>query len=175
MVHPQFWTDDVDHDGKRVVVIGSGATAVTLVPALAERAAHVTMLQRSPSYVFRVPGRPIPWPGCSDGCCRRGCAYSIVRWRNVKVQSLIWGLSRRWPGLMRRLIRKLAERQLPPGYDVDTHFNPRYDPWDERMCIAADGDLFKAIAPGGPRSSPTGSTHSPRPGIASGVRPRARR
>jgi monooxygenase len=71
-----------------------------------------------------------------------------VRWRNVKVQTALWGLCRRWPGLMKRLLRKLAQRQLPSGYDVDTHFNPRYDPWDERMCVAADGDLFKAIAAG---------------------------
>jgi monooxygenase len=148
VVHPQFWTDDISYDRQRVVVIGSGATAVTLVPALAERAAHVTMLQRSPSYVFPFPsadpvvgllGRVLPTP----------IAYSIVRWRNVKIQTLLWALCRRWPQLMRRLLRALAKRELPSGYDVDTHFNPHYDPWDERMCIAADGDLFKAIAAGG--------------------------
>ncbi len=144
VVHPQFWTEDVDHAGKRVLVIGSGATAVTVVPALAERAAHVTMLQRSPSYVFPFPASD-PVVGLLGRLLPSRVAYSIVRWRNVKIQTLIWGLSRHWPRLMRRLIRKLAERRLPSNYDVDTHFNPRYDPWDERLCIAADGDLFEAI------------------------------
>jgi monooxygenase len=147
VVHPQFWGDEVAHDGKQVVVIGSGATAVTLVPALAERAANVTMLQRSPSYIVPFPAAD-PFVGLLGRVLPSRLAYSIVRWRNVKVQTAIWGLSRRWPALMRRLLRKLAQRQLPPGYDVDTHFNPRYDPWDERLCVAADGDLFKAIAAG---------------------------
>ena len=147
VVHPQFWTDDVQHDRKRVVVIGSGATAVTLVPALAERAARVTMLQRSPSYVFPFPATD-PVVGLLGRLLPTQVAYSIVRWRNVKIQNVVWGLSRRWPGLVKRLIRTLARRLLPPGYDVDTHFNPRYNPWDERMCVAADGDLFKAIAGG---------------------------
>ena len=147
VVHPQFWTDDVSHDGKRVVVIGSGATAVTLVPALAERAAGVTMLQRSPSYVFPFPSAD-PVVGLLGRVLPTRTVYSIVRWRNVKIQTVLWGLCRRRPGLMRRLLRKLAAHELPPGYDVDTHFNPAYDPWDERMCIAADGDLFKAIAAG---------------------------
>jgi cation diffusion facilitator CzcD-associated flavoprotein CzcO len=147
VVHPQFWGDKVTHDGQRVVVIGSGATAVTLVPALAERAASVTMLQRSPSYVFPFPATD-PFVGLLERVLPSQLAYSIVRWRNVNVQTAMWGLCRRWPGVMRRVIRKLAQRQLPPGYDVDTHFSPHYDPWDERMCIAADGDLFKAIAAG---------------------------
>jgi cation diffusion facilitator CzcD-associated flavoprotein CzcO len=147
VVHPQFWTDDVDHAGKRVLVIGSGATAVTAVPALAQRAAHVTMLQRSPSYVFPFPASD-PVVGLLGRLLPSRLAYSIVRWRNVKIQTLIWGVSRRWPGLMRRLIRKLGERRLPSSYDIDTHFNPRYDPWDERLCIAADGDLFEAITAG---------------------------
>ena len=147
VVHPQFWTEEVSYDDKKVVVIGSGATAVTVVPALAERAAGVTMLQRSPSYVFPFPSTD-PVVGLLGRVLPSRLAYSIVRWRNVKVQTAIWGLCRRWPALMRRVLRKLAEHGLPPGYDVDTHFNPRYDPWDERMCIAADGDLFKAIAAG---------------------------
>jgi monooxygenase len=148
IVHPQFWTADLDHDGKRVVVIGSGATAVTMVPAMAERAAHVTMLQRSPSYVVSFPavdpmlrllGRVLPWR----------LAYRIVRWRNVKVQTAAWVLSKHWPSLVRRVIRKLASRHLPPDYELDTHFNPRYDPWDERICVVPDADLFEAIASGG--------------------------
>ena len=107
VVHPQFWTDEVSHDGKKVVVIGSGATAVTLVPALAERAAGVTMLQRSPSYVFPFPSAD-PVVGLLGRVLPTELAYSIVRWRNVKVQTVLWGLCRRWPALMRRLLRKLA-------------------------------------------------------------------
>jgi cation diffusion facilitator CzcD-associated flavoprotein CzcO len=147
VVHPQFWSDEIDHGRKRVVVIGSGATAVTVVPALAERAAHVTMLQRSPSYVFPFPASD-PVVGLLGRLLPSRLAYSIVRWRNVKIQTVIWSLSRRWPALMRRLIRKLAQRRLPPSFDIDTHFNPRYDPWDERLCVAADGDLFEAITAG---------------------------
>jgi cation diffusion facilitator CzcD-associated flavoprotein CzcO len=147
IVHPQFWTDDVEHDGKRVVVIGSGATAVTMVPAVAERAAHVTMLQRSPSYIVSFPaddevlaflGRILPWRW----------AYLIVRWRNVKTQTGIWLLCKRWPGLVRRVIRNLAQRRLPADYEIDKHFNPRYDPWDERICVVPDADLFEAISAG---------------------------
>jgi cation diffusion facilitator CzcD-associated flavoprotein CzcO len=147
VVHPQFWTDDIDHEGKRVVVIGSGATAVTVVPALADRAAHVTMLQRSPSYVFPFPATD-PVVGLLGRLLPPRWAYSVVRWRNVKIQTAVWGLCRRWPTMMRGLLRKLAERRLPRAYDVDIHFNPRYDPWDERLCVAADGDLFDAIAAG---------------------------
>jgi monooxygenase len=147
IVHPQFWSEDIDHGGKRVVVIGSGATAVTMVPAIAERAAHVTMLQRSPSYVVSFPaldrflellGRVLPWR----------LAYLIVRWRNVKIQTGVWVLSKHRPAFVRGVIRRLAERHLPPGYDIDTHFSPRYDPWDERICIVPDADLFEAIGAG---------------------------
>jgi monooxygenase len=147
VVHPQFWGDDVDHARKRVVVIGSGATAVTLVPAMAETAAHVTMLQRSPSYVLSLPGedrianflrRVLP----------AKLAYSIVRWKNVLLTMLIFQLSRRRPRAMKALIRKGLEKRLPPGYDIDTHFKPRYNPWDQRMCLVPDGDLFRAIGAG---------------------------
>ncbi len=147
IVHPQFWGEDVDHVGKRVVVIGSGATAVTLIPAVAERAAHVTMLQRSPSYVISFPGAD-PVVGLLGRVLPARLAYPIVRWRNVKIMTGIWTLCRHLPGFSRGLIRALAKRQLPPGYDIDTHFNPRYAPWDERMCVIPDGDLFKAIAAG---------------------------
>jgi monooxygenase len=147
VVHPQFWNDAVEYEGKRVVVIGSGATAVTLVPALAEKAAHVTMLQRSPSYVLSFP-RDDPLVGLLGRVLPPRAAYSIVQWRNVKIQTTLWNLSRRRPALMKRVLRKLSQHQLPAGYDVDTHFNPRYDPWDERMCVAANGDLFKAITGG---------------------------
>jgi cation diffusion facilitator CzcD-associated flavoprotein CzcO len=147
VVHPQFWSDKVEYRGKQVVVIGSGATAVTLVPALANEAAHVTMLQRSPSYVLSFPAAD-PLVGLLGRLLPPRAAYWIVHWRNVKIQTTLWSLSRRRPKLMKRLFRKLVQWQLPSGYDVDTHFNPRYNPWDERLCVAADGDLFKAIAAG---------------------------
>jgi cation diffusion facilitator CzcD-associated flavoprotein CzcO len=147
IVHPQHWTDDIDYAGKRVVVIGSGATAVTLVPAMAERAAHVTMLQRSPSYVVSLPGRD----AVADLLRRRlpaKTAYALVRWKNVAVTTLFFQLCRRAPGLAKKLIRKGIAQQLPAGYDVDAHFSPRYDPWDQRLCLVPDGDLFAALSAG---------------------------
>jgi monooxygenase len=147
IVHPQFWTDDVDHAGKRVVVIGSGATAVTLVPAMAETAKHVTMLQRSPSYVLSLPAED-PIANVARRFLPPKLAYSIVRWKNVLLTMLVFQLSRRRPRVMKALIRKGLENRLPPGYDIDTHFKPRYNPWDQRMCLVPDGDLFEAICDG---------------------------
>ncbi|HXS45401.1 MAG TPA: NAD(P)/FAD-dependent oxidoreductase, partial [Solirubrobacteraceae bacterium] len=147
IVHPQFWTDDVDHGGKRVVVIGSGATAVTLVPALAQRARHVTMLQRSPSYVISLPAVD-PVAGLLARVLPARLAYPVLRWKNVLIALAIYGFSRRRPEAMRRLLRRLLQHRLPPGFDVDTHFNPRYEPWDQRMCFVPDGDLFAAIGAG---------------------------
>jgi monooxygenase len=147
VVHPQHWSDDVEVAGKRVVVIGSGATAVTLVPALAKTAAHVTMLQRSPSYILTLPGAdPIArrlrrWLGSKR-------AYPLVRWKNVGLTMGTYQLSRRRPALVKAVVRRWVERQLPPGYDVDKHFKPRYDPWDQRLCLVPDGDLFAAISNG---------------------------
>jgi monooxygenase len=147
IVHPQQWPEDLDYAGKRVVVIGSGATAVTLVPALAEDAAHVTMLQRSPTYVLAIPSKDliVNWLRPRIGERR---AYAFARRKNVWMQSRIYALSRRRPRLVRRAIRALQQRQLPPGFDVDTHFNPTYDPWDQRLCVVPDGDLFKTISAG---------------------------
>jgi monooxygenase len=147
IVHPQFWTDDVDYAGKRVVVIGSGATAVTLVPAMAETAEHVTMLQRSPSYVVSLPAED-PVATLARRWLPAKLAYSVVRWKNVLVTMLVFQLSRRRPRVMKALIRKGLENRLPPGYDIDTHFKPRYNPWDQRMCLVPDGDLFEAICDG---------------------------
>ncbi len=147
IVHPQQWTDDIDYAGKRVVVIGSGATAVTLVPSMARTAAHVTMLQRSPSYVVALPAQD----AIADALRRRlpaRAAYSIVRWKNVLRTMFSFQLSRRRPGAMKALLRKGLEKQLPPGYDIDTHFKPQYNPWDQRLCLVPDGDLFKAISDG---------------------------
>jgi monooxygenase len=146
VVHPQHWPEDLDYTGKRVLVIGSGATAVTLVPSMAGQAAHVTMLQRSPSYVASLPSRdPL-----ADALRRLPAtvAYPVVRWKNVLITTLFFQLSRRAPGLIRSLLRKGAQKQLPAGYDVDTHFSPTYDPWDQRLCLAPDGDLFTAVRKG---------------------------
>ena len=147
IVHPQKWTEDVEYAGKRVVVIGSGATAVTLVPALAQQAAHVVMLQRSPSYILSLPEQdPI-----ANALRRRlpiRLAYAITRWKNVLAGMLIFTLSRRAPGLVKKLLRGGVRSQLGPDYDVDTHFNPRYDPWDQRLCLVPDNDLFKVIREG---------------------------
>ena len=147
VVHPQHWPEDLDYAGKRVVIIGSGATAVTLVPAMSERAAHVTMLQRSPSYVLALPNRD-PLSVLLRRVLPESAAYSVVRWKNVLMALGFYKLSRRAPRLMRKLLRRGVERQLPPGYAVDTHFRPRYDPWDQRVCFVPDGDMFQAISSG---------------------------
>jgi monooxygenase len=147
LVHPQHWPEDLDYTGKRVVVIGSGATAVTLVPAMAERAAHVTMLQRSPSYVVSLPAED-PLAERLRRLLPPKLAYSIVRWKNVLITSLFFQLSRRAPRVAKALIRRGVERHLPADYDVDTHFTPRYNPWDQRVCLVPDGDLFEAISDG---------------------------
>ena len=147
IVHPQRWPEDLDYEDQRVVVIGSGATAITLVPALASRAAHVTMLQRSPSYVVSLPSRD----GLADRARRwlpEMAAYSLVRAKNVALQRFSFQLSRRRPQLMKALIHRGARSALPPGFDVDTHFSPSYDPWDQRLCICPDGDLFDALSDG---------------------------
>ncbi|GIH18562.1 flavin-containing monooxygenase [Rugosimonospora africana] len=148
VVHPQFWPEDLDHTGKKVVVIGSGATAVTLVPALADRATHVTMLQRSPTYIASRPGEDAIANRLRRTIGARR-AYPVTRWKNVLLGTAFYRLARSRPRVMKSLIRKGAIRQLPPGYDVDTHFNPRYQPWDQRLCLAPDGDLFTAIRRGG--------------------------
>ncbi|MGZ4195941.1 MAG: flavin-containing monooxygenase [Solirubrobacteraceae bacterium] len=147
IAHPQFWSDDVDYAGKRVVVIGSGATAVTMIPAMADDAEHVTMLQRSPSYVISLPGED-PVARVLRKILPAKLAYSIVRWKNVLFMMGIFQLSRRRPKAMKSLIRKAQEKALPPGFDIDTHFNPSYDPWDQRMCLVPDNDLFESIASG---------------------------
>ncbi len=147
VVHPQQWPEDLDYAGKNVVVIGSGATAVTLIPSMAETAGHVTMLQRSPTYVVSLPAknpvinfirRVLPGP-------RSGRA---IRWMMALGTQASYQLSRSWPEQMKRILRKGVERQLPAGYDIDTHFTPRYNPWDQRLCVVPNGDLFKAIRKG---------------------------
>ncbi len=147
VIHPQRWPEDLDYAGKRVVVIGSGATAVTLVPAMAATAAHVTMLQRSPSYVLPVPERD-----AIANALRRLVgdkrAYAITRRKNIFIQRAVYDLSRRFPRAMRRIIRAVNARALPESCPVDVHFKPKYDPWDQRLCAVPDGDLYKAIRRG---------------------------
>ena len=147
VIHPQHWPEDLDYRGKRVVVIGSGATAVTLVPTLAESAEHVTMLQRSPSYIAARPARD-PIADRLRAWLPQKPAYGIVRWKNALEGTAFFQLSRRRPELMKALLRKAATKQLPDGYAVDTHFAPTYNPWDQRMCLVPDGDLFTAIREG---------------------------
>ncbi len=148
VVHPQHWPEDLDYAGKRVVIVGSGATAVTLAPAMAETAAHVTVLQRSPTYVLPVPAR--------DELANRlrrllseERAYAITRRKNILRQQALYNLSQRYPERVRRLIRWVNAKQLEgSGCDVDVHFKPRYGPWDQRLCAVPDGDLYKAIRAG---------------------------
>lgn len=143
VVHPQFWPEDLDYTDKRVVVIGSGATAVTLVPAMTGQAEHVTMLQRSPTYIASAPAKN---PLANRGGGRRSRA--ALRWLLAIMGVGIYQLSRRRPEVIKRFVRKGAEKHLPDGYDIDTHFTPTYEPWDQRMCMVPDGDLFKAISAG---------------------------
>ncbi|MFC0437768.1 NAD(P)/FAD-dependent oxidoreductase [Kutzneria buriramensis] len=147
VVHPQQWPEDLDYAGKKVVVIGSGATAVTLVPAMTDKASHVTMLQRSPTYIIAVPGED-PIANRLRGLLGDRLGYRVTRWKNVAVSTLLYQLSQRRPRLVKSLLRKATVKMLPPGYDVDTHFRPRYDPWDQRLCLVPDGDLFRAISSG---------------------------
>lgn len=147
IVHPQQWPQQLDFSGKRVVVIGSGATAVTIVPALAASAAKVTMLQRSPSYVI-----PMPYRDKVTAFCRQylpaGLAFRVIRWRNILFGIYLYERCRSKPRQMKQWIARLTRRALGEDYDVGKHFNPRYDPWDQRLCIAPGGDLFKAIRKG---------------------------
>ncbi|HEX5190932.1 MAG TPA: NAD(P)/FAD-dependent oxidoreductase [Streptosporangiaceae bacterium] len=147
VVHPQHWPADLDVTGKRVLVIGSGATAVTIVPALAQKAAKVTMVQRSPSYILSLPAAdPI------DGLIRKllppAAGYRVVRWKNARMGTFIYNFCQKHPARARAMLRRAAIRQLPAGYDVDTHLRPGYDPWDQRMCLVPDGDFFAAISSG---------------------------
>jgi len=148
LVMPQFWPEDLDYRDKNVVVVGSGATAVTLVPAMTNGgAAHVTMLQRSPTYVMNLPNRngvfaalkkilPDQW------------AYRLTRWMNLTMSMASFALAKQFPRQAKSLIMKAAARQLPPNFPVDKHFNPTYNPWDQRLCVVPDGDLFTSISSG---------------------------
>jgi monooxygenase len=147
VVHPQHWPEDLDGAGKRVVVIGSGATAVTLVPALAEQGARVTMLQRSPSYVVALPGTD-QLADRLTARLPRWLAPRLVRWRNVLVTSGFYQLARRRPATVKRMLRAGLERQIPDRDVIDRDFTPRYEPWDQRLCVVPDADLFRALRSG---------------------------
>jgi cation diffusion facilitator CzcD-associated flavoprotein CzcO len=147
IVHPQKWTDDIAWAGKRVVVIGSGATAVTLVPAMAETAAHVTMLQRSPTYMVARPSQD----AIANKLRRRlplGLAYAATRWKNVLLGMYFYQMCKRKPDKVKSLLLGGVRQMLGPDYDVQTHFTPRYNPWDQRLCLVPDADFFRAIRRG---------------------------
>jgi cation diffusion facilitator CzcD-associated flavoprotein CzcO len=146
IVHPQHWPEDLDYRGKRVVVVGSGATAVTLVPAMADDAAHVTMLQRSPSYVIALPGED-PFAQFLRRFLPEKVVYPLVRWKNVMLTLAFFQLSRRRPELVKKLVRRGVAQHLP-AEQIDPHFTPRYNPWDQRVCLVPDADLFETIRAG---------------------------
>ena len=147
VIHPQAWPEDLDYADKRVVIIGSGATAVTLVPAMAETAAHVTMLQRSPTYITSLPGSD-PVATLLRGILPEQMAHRIARWKNVIMTTAFFQLCRRRPEVAKRFLSQTVAKQLPVGYDLDPNFSPTYDPWDQRLCLVPDGDLFKVISSG---------------------------
>jgi len=147
MVHPQKWTDDIDYAGKRVVVIGSGATAVTLVPEMAKQASHVTMLQRSPTYVVSRPAED-KLANSLRRWLPAKLAYGLIRWRNVLFGMYFYRIARTKPEQVKANIINMVREQLGPDYDVETHFTPRYNPWDQRLCLVPDADLFEALKSG---------------------------
>lgn len=146
IIHPQQWPEDLDYSNKRVVVIGSGATAVTLLPAMAEKVSHITMLQRSPSYVFALPNKD----KVSDALGKflpGSVVFKLARGRNIAIQRALYISCRRWPNAMRKFLLSQVEKQIGPDIDM-RHFTPKYMPWDERLCVVPDGDLFKALLSG---------------------------
>lgn len=146
IVHPQHWPEDLDYAGKRVVVIGSGTTAATLLPEMARQAAHVTMLQRSPSYILAIPGRDGIGAVLQKALPKR-LAYRLIRWKNILGAMALYHAVRRWPAAGRRWLMKMARRQLDPSFDA-RHLTPHYAPWDQRMCFVPDADLFRALRTG---------------------------
>jgi monooxygenase len=147
IIHPQFWPEDLDYSNKKVVVIGSGATAVTLVPAMAWDADHVVMLQRSPTYIVSRPSED----GIANWLKRRlpkMLAYRLVRWKNVLLQQYFFHFARKNPDKVKSKLLELVREELGPEYDVETHFTPRYNPWQQRLCLVPDSDLFEALRQG---------------------------
>ena len=147
VVHPQFWPESLDYTGKNLVVIGSGATAISMIPSLTQKAAHVTMLQRSPSYIMTTP-RIHPVVQAIRRVLPQRAGNTAVRLYNTFFTVLVYAVARGAPRFSRRLVRALAKRGLPEGYPVDVHFKPTYDPWDQRLCVMVDNDLYDAIGDG---------------------------
>ena len=147
IVHPQHWPEDLDYSGQRVVVIGSGATAVTLVPAMAERAGHVTMLQRSPSYLMSIQ-REDKLGNAATRLLGRRMGSTLTRWKNVFRLMYFFNLSRMAPEMVRRHLISEVRSKLGPEFDVETHFSPSYNPWDQRLCFVPDDDFFDALKSG---------------------------
>jgi monooxygenase len=147
VVHPQHWPESLDCTGRKVVVIGSGATAITLVPEIAQRAEHVTMLQRSPSYIVALPARD-RIAAVLRRVLPESVSYRLVRWKNVLLASTFYNFCRARPAAARRLIAKGARHFLGPQFDVGRHLNPSYNPWEQRLCIAPDADVFRAVRSG---------------------------
>lgn len=147
LIHPQHWPEDLDYTGKRVVVIGSGATAVTLVPAMTDKAAHVTMLQRSPTYMVSMPAEDALANGMRK-VLPQGLAYHLTRLRKVVFQQIFFRLARNRPEKTKERLLGLIREQLGPDYDMETHFTPRYNPWEQRLCLVPDNDMFLAIKSG---------------------------
>ena len=143
LVHAQHWPEDLDYQGKRVVVIGSGATAVTLVPELAKDTEHTIMLQRSPSYIVSIP-REDPWIKNLSKFLPANWVSRVIRWKRVVMQILTFNLSRKWPEMVREQLLKMVRRRLGHEY-VEKHFTPDYNPWDQRLCVIPNGDMFRAI------------------------------
>ncbi|GFG53741.1 FAD-containing monooxygenase EthA [Mycolicibacterium agri] len=148
IVHPQHWPEDLDYQGKKIVVIGSGATAVTLIPALiASGSGHVTMLQRSPTYIAAMPDKD-PFVAKVSKVLPEKAAYAATRWKAIIQATVQYQIARKFPNFFKNALRKMGERRLPEDFDWDKHFTPTYKPWDQRVCLAPNGDLFKAIRKG---------------------------
>ena len=147
IIHPQKWDPAIDYTNKRVVVIGSGATAVTLVPEMAKKAAHVTMLQRSPTYIFARPDEDALANWMNRNLPLK-MAYTITRWKNILMAVLFYNLSRKYPNFIKKLLLKGVEKELDASPETLQHFSPTYNPWDQRVCLVPNGDLFKTIKEG---------------------------
>ena len=147
IIHPQNWPNDLDYSGKRVVVIGSGATAVTLIPSMAEKTKHITMLQRSPTYYMIRPNKN-PLGNFIRKITNNTVAYYVMRWQNINMQSFFFKRARKYPQRVKDFLIGLVKDHLPENFDVDRHFTPPYNPWDQRLCLVPDGDLFNSINDG---------------------------
>jgi cation diffusion facilitator CzcD-associated flavoprotein CzcO len=144
VIHPQFWDESLNYDNKNIIVIGSGATAVTLVPALAKRAKHVHMLQRSPSYILSRPEEDVINTRLKKVLPAK-LAYFLTRWKNILLTSFFFFMSRKYPERTKTRVIEMVKEELGEEYDVEKHFTPSYKPWDQRMCLVPDGDLFNAL------------------------------